>query len=103
MDLPQPPRANNLNGEAGGGQLIGPPTRLQEHELDVLAPGTLEDGMEHGLGAAEPLSPREGYENAHAMWTLVMSDAVLGSQDNPSTIAITARQQDSARLACGAR
>ena len=49
--------------------------------------------MEHGLGAAEPLSPREDYENAHATGTLVMSDAVLGSQDNPSTIAITTRQR----------
>src|SRR5438132_24294 len=76
----RPVPAGRLAAPAPGGrQLISPRTRLQEHELNVLMAGTLEHAVEHGLGTAEPLPPRERYEDAHAMAVAVTSIAALGS------------------------
>ena len=62
------PRFEHLDPEARVAQLIRPRAGLEENRFEFVAAlsGAVEDRLDHRLGAAEALRPRQRYENPHA-------------------------------------
>src|ERR1019366_5612930 len=72
MNLSHATRGYDLDPNPAILQLGRPGTRLEEHQLELMPAFTrpVEHRLKHRLGAAEALTPRNGYEYAHALQSL---------------------------------
>ncbi len=72
VSLAEVSRGDHLDAKAGVDQLLGPRPVLEEHELELVSAllRPVEDRLQHRLGAAETLPPRQRHHHAHELTDL---------------------------------